>query len=108
MAVSERVNLMMQGFMSMHESGMTIAEIANHFRISKFTIYDHLQEIADNNKVDRESLLTVPHKEHERNISPGPKSYINPEILLENYNSMISNTEMIIRDIRKVITEEEL
>ena len=95
--------------MELHEQGMTIAEIADHFHVSKFTIYDRLQEIADNNHVDRESLLTRVHKPHEMeiNISPGPRSYINPDELLENYKTMIDISERILTDIKKVITEEE-
>ena len=46
---SERVNLMKENFMRLHEEGKTIKEIANDFGITDRAVYLNLQSIADAN-----------------------------------------------------------
>ena len=105
---SERVARMMQNFMEYHEKGYSIAEIAEKFAISKYTIYDRLQEIADENGVSRDSLLMKVHKSHETSFrTTSPKEYVNPETLLENFDTMIESVNTILADIKQVIEVEE-
>ena len=54
---SERTRVMKENFMALHMEGGTIAEIAERYNLSKVTVYQHLQEIADAHGVTRESLL---------------------------------------------------
>ena len=61
---NERTLKMMDNFMAHHESGMTIAEIAEEYHLSSRHIYGVLDEIAKKNHVSRESLLQVVHKPH--------------------------------------------
>lgn len=57
--IAERTHVMMEQFMLLHNEGYSIAEIANKFNLSAFTVYNHLQEIAEANNVSRDSLLKV-------------------------------------------------
>ena len=63
---TQRVQNVMNNFMSHHKEGYTIAEIADKYSVSKYTIYGILQEIADANGVDRDSLLEKIHSPHVR------------------------------------------
>lgn len=56
---SERTKLMKENFMSLHNRGLTISEIAQKYNLSDQTVYNSLQAIADANGVSRESLLQV-------------------------------------------------
>lgn len=54
---SERAQKLLKNFMSLHNSGYSIPEIAEMHGLNPATVYRHLQEIADANGVTRESLL---------------------------------------------------
>ena len=56
---SETVNVMKQNFMTLHNEGYSIAEIAERFELSPPTVYRHLDEIARENKVTRNDLLQI-------------------------------------------------
>ena len=56
---SERTRVMKENFMAQHLEGDTIPEIAERYNLSRATVYRHLQEIADNHGVTRESLLKI-------------------------------------------------
>lgn len=58
--ICERTRQMLDQFMSLHNEGLTIPQIAEHFGISADTVYRNLQDIADANGVSRESLLEQP------------------------------------------------
>lgn len=59
---SERMRLMKESFMELHQQGVTIPEIAEKFNLGKTTVYHTLQDIADANGISRESLLQIPRK----------------------------------------------
>ena len=61
---SQRMKDMKKNFMSLHEQGKSIAEIAKIYSLSQFSVYTNLQKIADANNVPRESLLAVVHSPH--------------------------------------------
>ena len=65
MKKNERTLQMMKNYILLHNAGMTPGEIAKKFDLSYWTIYNALQEIADNAGVTRESLLERPHSEHQ-------------------------------------------
>ena len=58
-AASERVVQMKKEFMGLHEKGLSIYEIAEKFNLIPKTVYNHLQEIANENGVDRSDLLRI-------------------------------------------------
>ena len=57
--VSERVHVMKEEFMTLHNQGYTIPEIAQKYGLSGVTVYRHLGEIASANGVMRDDLLKV-------------------------------------------------
>lgn len=63
---SERMRLMKENFIELHQQGFTIPEIATKFNLGKATVYHTLQEIADANGVSRESLLQIVRTPTER------------------------------------------
>lgn len=65
---TQRVKHLMEDFMSLHNEGMTIPEIAVATQVDPSTIYKLLQEIADRNGVTREELLKVPHTAHTEHV----------------------------------------
>lgn len=56
---SERMQVLKQNFMALHQEGFTIPEIADKFNVSFSHLYRSLQEIADANGVTRASLLQI-------------------------------------------------
>lgn len=57
--VSERVHVMKENFMALHEAGYSIPDIAKKYNLNNSTVYRCLQEIADANGVNREDLLQI-------------------------------------------------
>ena len=57
---AERVKMMKESYMKLHNEGKGINEIAEIYKLSLTTCYNALQEIADQNCVTRESLLIKP------------------------------------------------
>lgn len=57
--ISETVIVMKKNFMTLHNQGYSIAEIAAQFELSAPTVYRHLDEIARENKVTRNDLLQI-------------------------------------------------
>lgn len=64
MQKNERTLKMMEQFMALHNDGKDISEIADLTGVSKWTVYDNLQAIADQNGVSREELLQRVHAPH--------------------------------------------
>ena len=61
-AVTERVKSYKRNFMTLHEKGYSIPEIAEKCNISVRYAYMVLQEIADENNVTREELLKIKNR----------------------------------------------
>ena len=57
MAQSERVRRMTLEFMTWHNKGYSIKEIAEIYGLSEVTVYNYLEDIAKANKCTREELL---------------------------------------------------
>ena len=62
--LSKRTQLMLKNFINLRSKGLSIAEIAEKYHLSTHTIYNRLQEIADQNGVKRSTLLDIVHKPH--------------------------------------------
>lgn len=99
---SQRTKDMKKNFMSHHEKGMNIAEIANLYSISGFTVYRSLQEIADINGVTRESLLKRVHSTHSPFIK-GKKEDLNFEEIQNLANTVKEEIKKTIDTINHVI-----
>lgn len=105
---SERTKKLIGGFMDLHNDGKTIKEIANHYNLSVWTVYNNLQTIADNNGVARDTLLEKVHKHHELKHSTNPKHEpIDIEKLHQNFSDIHDNVSNIIESIEKVLKEEK-
>ena len=61
---TQRVKNMKENFMTCHQDGLDIPQIAEKFEVNVTTIYKLLQEIADANGVERKELLKRVHRPH--------------------------------------------
>ena len=103
---SERVNRMINGFMEKHNEGLSIVEIANFFHVDFSTVYNCLQEIADNNNVTRESLLQVVKSSYcierkTKNLTP--KEPLDFEELLDLCDKIISEIKSMQTSIEEIL-----
>lgn len=99
--VNERTLKMKASFMSLHEAGLGIPEIAKKSNLSVTTVRKYLGEIAAANGVTRESLLEIPHKPHisyERQFEPVKKIDVNL------YRQKFDQLEASIQDIKTLIS----
>lgn len=105
---SERVNRMRSNYIRLHEQGKTIPEIAKTFGISVKTVYRNLQAIADENNVERDSLLNEPlKKKGSSNSHGGAKKYVDDvEELKSTYNIVLEETKQLLIQIDNVLQEE--
>lgn len=60
MARNKRTLQMMENYISLHEQGLSLKEIAVKYKLSTSLVYASLQEIADKAGVTRNSLLGQP------------------------------------------------
>ena len=105
---SERVQQLRKNFMKHHKEGKTIKEISEIYNVSTRLIYYILQEIADENNVSRESLLTTPHREHSKNSRKSSRTVeLKPQVIRQNFDTMISNAKGLIDKIDSILQEEE-
>lgn len=106
--VSERVHVMKSEFMALHQAGYSIAEIASRYELSVATVYRHLQEIADENRVNRETLLEVVHTPTERQLRDEEKrTRANVEEMKEGFTEVNNALSKILDTIDMIISEEE-
>lgn len=105
---SERVTRLINNFMKYHNQGLSIFEIASKFQVTTRTIYANLQEIADLNGVDRDSLLMRVHKTHAPRGQNPKKIHkeLNMDELIKDYTDMISFGKNIISKIDTILEEE--
>ena len=61
--VSDRVLEMKKRYMELHNAGLKPSEIADYFELSSWTIYHYLGEIAEENGVSRDELLSEKSQE---------------------------------------------
>ena len=100
-----RVTQMKSSFMGLHSAGVPIEEIAERFGITPRTIYIHLQEIADENGVSRDSLLKTPHRKPNATTknNGGQKKFIDTESLIHTYDEAISTTENLVKELNNIL-----
>ena len=96
MRKNERTRKMMKQFMKLHLQGLSIAEIAAKFKLSKNTIYDNLEEIA------RESLL---QKVQPTRYVPGSIHAKTPVIPEGTFRADVDAMMQSIEGIQKTMSE---
>jgi len=95
---TQRVKQLKANFIEYHENGYSIPEIANLFQVDVSHTYKLLQEIADANNCDRESLLEKPFSTRAHSFA----SYKRDKVSLEKTQSGFENLE---REIKEIIAE---
>ena len=103
---SIRMEELKKNFMKHHEEGKTIKEISELYNVSTRHIYNSLQDIADENNVSRESLLTNVHKKHKPLQNTKSAGQINPAEMKENFDGIKNNAKIIIKKIDSILQEE--
>jgi len=103
---SERVKAVKENFIEERQRGMSFAEIAKKYHISRRHLYNILQEIADANGVkDRSSLLDVPHKQHQRSDFQTAET-IDVKEIQNSFDYILEETQTIIEKINTIIGGE--
>lgn len=107
---SERVVQMKASFMELHEAGLTIQEIADKFNLSRATMYRHLESIALENGVTRESLLQQVHQTPTYWAKQNNSLKVDGNQLLAKFDSAQQALSEITGDIATIINiiEEDL
>lgn len=108
MGIDERTFRMKQEYVDLHEQGLSPAEIAERFKLSKSTVYSSLSEIAKANGVSREELLTQPHaepvryKDRLKKIKP-----LDPSDFLEHFEKTMSEVSELHSILKRQLKTQE-
>lgn len=108
MRKNERTLKMMEEYVELHNAGLAPKEIADKFSLAPWTVYNHLQEIADKAGVSRESLLKVPHEKpvaYERQFEPVEP--IDTEELHRKFLSALESIDVAGELVKETIEAEE-
>lgn len=105
--VSERVYVMKENFMAHHLEGESIPEIAARYNLSRKTVYAHLQEIADEAGVTRDSLLQILRSPTERQCGDEEvRVKVSVEDLEKGFDDVRNSFQSLIKLIDDVLEEE--
>lgn len=100
---------MKENFMKLRNSGKTINEIAKICGVTSQSIYRHLQEIADENHVSRDELLSRDRNQHsKKNEFQQEKEILSTENLRKYFLGILENVDGIILAIDDALKMEEL
>lgn len=107
--ISERVHVMKENFMTWHNQGYSIPEIAEMSHISFSCVYNHLQEIADENGVTRDSLLQLVRTERSERVwsEEARRVKVNGEQMRQEFTVASDSIARLIKQIDEIIEEEE-
>ena len=106
--IHERTRAMMENFYSHFESGMSIREIAEHYKLSESTVYKKLDTIAKNVGVSRETLLSIPHAPHIATTSKSEQiKKIDIAQACDQLENDIGKLDELLASIEKIIAEIE-
>ena len=105
----ERTKEMVRQFPKLREEKKSILEIANIFGLSKKTVYEYLQEIADSMGVSRDDLLYQVHKPQEVSNVTGRKAVeqIDTVQMEHHFAAMIKEVDEIILSLDKMLQEDD-
>lgn len=107
---SERVVLLKQHFLELHMQGYTIPEIASKFNLSRSTVYRHLDAIAAQHQVSRDSLLQEVHETPASWVRKSNLLKVNGDELLAKFNTAHDLLSEILENIGTLmqLVEEDL
>lgn len=104
---SERVRQMKENFMELHMQGFSIREIAEKYNLSPRTVYQRLQDIADANKVSRDSLLQIVRTPSEKAYREEAKRVkVNMEELEAGFREVGNILDSLIGMLDEILQEE--
>ena len=105
--VSERVNVMKKNFMTLHEQGYSIPEIAQKFNLSFCTVYRLLDEIAKENNLIREDLLQILRTPSEEQLlrREHKKVHVDVQAMQKEFKMIDEILENLIGQIDNVLEE---
>lgn len=105
---SERMRLMKENFMELHQQGFTIPEIAAKYNLGKASVYHSLQNIANANGVSRESLLKIVRTPTEKAYKEEAKKVkVNVEELKKGFKEAGNLIDSLIDIIGETLREEK-
>lgn len=106
---SERMRALKENFMTLHQEGYGIPEIAQRFNVSFSNVYRSLQEIADAYGVSRASLLQVVKiYPRERELAEERRRVrVNVEELRQDFSEAEKLIDSLIDTIDGTLQEEE-
>lgn len=105
---SERMRLMKENFMELHQQGFTIPEIAAKYNLGKASVYRSLQNIANANGVSRESLLKIVRTPTEKAYKEEAKKVkVNVEELKKRFKEAGNLIDSLIDIIGETLREEK-
>lgn len=105
---SERMHLLRQNFMELHQQGFSIPEIAHKYNLSPATVYGKLQKIADENGVSRQSLLQIVRTPSERLYREEAESTkVNMQQLTDEFRKAMDAINFLLDYIDDTLRKEE-
>ena len=102
---TQRVQRLHREFMQYHKKGHTVLEIAKICNVDFSTVYKHLQQIADENGVTRESLLQQPTSSYSSR-SPIVNDKLDIEKLRADFDSVEKGIDEILNTIKNFTAKE--
>ncbi len=106
--ISERVRIMKENFVSLHDKGYSIPEIAVEFNLSGPTIYRYLGEIAEKNGMRREDLLQrIYHTQAQRLRKEEREAKASFEKVQKELGNARKSLQEVITEINKILENEE-
>ena len=105
----ERTKEMLRQFPKLRAENKSIQEIANIFGLSKKTVYEYLQEIADSMGVSRDDLLYEVQKTHDVTNATGRKAveHVDTVQMEHRFAVMIKEVDEIIISLDKMFQEDD-
>ena len=102
---TQRVKKLHKEFMHYHNQGYSVMEIAKIFDVDFSTVYKHLQQIADENGVTRESLLSNPVGSYPSRATSSSEK-VDFEKLRTDFDNAEKSIDEILNTIKKFTTKE--
>ena len=101
----ERTLKMMENFMSLHDEGYSIKEIAERYDLSLRPVYDNLGAIAEKAGVSRKDLLEKPIVADHSGRNYTPVKPINKAKFNESFETLMTGVESMQLQISNTIDD---
>lgn len=107
MARTQRVENLIKDFMLYHKKGYSIPEIAEIFKVDFSTVYNHLQEIAENNGFKSRDELLERIKSTSSSHCSFRREKIDIKKLQNDFDKIESDINEIILEIDSILKNAE-